>query len=54
MAVVDVAAMLVRPQLTWHSEVAAVGGALVLVGCATGSVLVRRDLAGQAGWPACC
>ncbi len=51
MAVVDVAAMLVRPQLTWHSEVAAVGGALVLVGCATGSVLVRRDLAGQAGWP---
>ena len=51
MVVVDVAAMLVRPQLVWRLDVAMAGGLLVLLGCAVGSVLIRRDLAAQAAWP---
>ncbi|HET8871867.1 MAG TPA: EAL domain-containing protein [Aquabacterium sp.] len=45
LVVVDVAAMVMHPRVEWDSRWATSGVALILVGCAFGSIMFRKDLA---------
>lgn len=50
MVVVDVAALVLKPQVVWDSHGVAIGVALMLAGCAVGSIFIRRDLNRAPTW----